>query len=105
MHYSPKYTYWLYKAGITVEVLPSELLQLIEQYEKVISLLQIENHTENQTENETEQISYQKALEQTDAYISARIYNQYADKFKQIIQSDEQQKLKALMDKAADLDF
>lgn len=94
MNYTPHYTYWLYKANVPLNELPGDLFQLVQQYEKAVALWQ--------DAKEHEQKKYQKIVEQTDAFISAKIYTLYET---HINKDNESDKLKALIDKAADLDF
>ncbi len=94
MNYTPRYMYWLYKANVQLSSLPIELDALIEQYEKSFTLWQ--------ETDETEQKSFMKIVEQADAFISAKIYTLYES---QINQQSENDRLKELMSKAADLDF
>lgn len=94
MNYTPRYTYWLYKANVLLNELPGVFTNLIIQYEKAYALWQ--------DANESEQKKYKKIVEQTDAFISAKIVTLYQT---QINEQNESDTLKALMSKAADLDF
>lgn len=94
MNYTPRYTYWLYKAGLQINELPVELAALIKQYETSFTIwLEAEDK---------EQLDYVKIVEQADAFISASIYTLFEP---QITRQTESDTLKDLMSKAADLDF
>lgn len=94
MNYSPRYTEWIHDRDVNLETLPESLLSLISCYQS--ALLSWENATEE------EQAIYRKALESTDAYISAMLFKQFGNNPKS---NEEDDKLKALLSKAADLDF
>jgi mevalonate kinase len=94
MNYTPRYTYWLYKANVKTNQLPEELAELIRQYESAVAVWQ--------EAKENEQEPYKKVVENTDAFISAKLYTLYET---QINQQNDSDKLKELMNKAAELDF
>lgn len=94
MNYTPRYTYWLYKANAKLNDLPTELSALIQQYETSFALWQ--------EAKEMEQQSFLKIVEQADAFISAKIYTLYESR---INPQSENDRLKELMSKADDLDF
>ncbi len=94
MNYTPRYTYWLYKANVKTSQLPEELADLIRHYESAIAVWQ--------EAKESEQEPYKKIVENTDAFISAKLYTLYET---QINQQNESDKLRELMNKAAELDF
>lgn len=94
MSYTPRYTYWLYKANVQINELSGELTDLISQYEKTFAKWQ--------DAKESEQNRYKKIIEHTDAFISAKVYTLYETQINQQTESDI---LKELMSKADDLDF
>ncbi len=94
MSYTPRYSYWLYKANVQVNKLPGELADLIRQYEKTFALWQ--------DAKENEQNRYKKIVEHTDAFISVKVYTLFETQINQQTESDI---LKELMSKADDLDF
>lgn len=96
MNYTPRYTYYLFKAQAELSELPEALSELITQFDKTLDKWL--------EANEKEQKPYLKALENTDAFISAKIYQLYADTFSKENMSSED-KLKALKAKAAKLKF
>ncbi len=94
MNYTPRYTYWLFKANVKTNQLPVELAGLIRQYEIAVAKWQ--------DAKESEQKLYKTIVENTDAFISAKIYTLFET---QINEQTESDKLKDLLSKAADLDF
>ncbi|MBA2613343.1 MAG: hypothetical protein H0U95_15350 [Bacteroidetes bacterium] len=94
MNYTPRYTYWLYKANVKTNQLPPELAELINQYESAVAVWQ--------EAKQNEQEPYKKMVENTDAFISAKLYTLYET---QINQQNDSDKLQELMNKAAELDF
>ena len=96
MNYSPRYTYYLFKTQAEISDLPEALATLILQFDKTLDKWL--------EANEKEQEPYLKALENTDAFISAEIYKLYTEAFSKENLSAED-KLKALKAKAAKLKF
>ena len=96
MNYSPRYNYYLFKAGVELEELPEELAFLIIQFDKTLDAWL--------EASEIEQKPHLKSLEYTDAFISAKIYQLYESSFSKDNISVED-KLKALKDKASKLKF
>lgn len=96
MNYSPRYTYYLFKAEADISELPNELANLISQFDKTLE--------EWLEASEKEQKPYLQALENTDAFISAKIYQLYTEKFTKENLSIED-KLKALKAKASKFKF
>lgn len=96
MTYTPQYTSYLFKSGAEIDELPSELIALIEQFDKTLG--------EWEEAPEKEQKQYKEILEKVDAFISAKIYKLFSDKInsKQVSASD---KLKALKAQALKLKF
>lgn len=94
MNYTPRYTYWLYRANVRVSDLPNELTVLIQQFDKAFLAWQ--------EATDQKQQGYRKIVEQCDAFISAKLFSLFE---KQINEQNESDTLKDLLDKAADLDF
>ncbi len=95
MNYTPRYSDWIeHRDDVDLETLPEKLISLIAAYQS--ALLTWENASEK------EQAIYQKAIETTDAYISVQLKRYFGDPPNSNADDD---KLKALLSKAADLDF
>ena len=94
MIYTPRYSDWIHKRDVDLESLPEHLLSLISTFQSA------HDAWENATEDE--QAKYIKVLRSTDAYISAVLFSHLGNNPKS---NSEDDKLKALLSKAADLDF
>ena len=93
MNYTPRYTEWIAQRDVNLEDLPESLLLLITCYQAAYQ------SWENAQEND--QARYRTALESTDAYIAACLEKHFGNPKSDL----EEDKLKALLSKAADLDF
>lgn len=95
MNYTPRYLNWIENRNdIDLDSLSEYLPPLISCFESAL------NTCEKATEEE--QAKYIKVLILTDAYISALLFHHLGDNPSPNIDDD---KLKALLSKAADLDF
>ena len=95
MTYTPRYTDWIdNRDDVDLETLPEKFLLLISAYQAAFRSWE--------SAPEKEQSLYRKALEATDAYISVQLKMYFGDPEKS---NSEDKKLKALLSKAADLDF
>lgn len=94
MIYLPRYIEWTHNRDADINKLPEHLLALISRYQSA--------HDTWEKATEEEQAKYIKALRLTDAYITAVLFNHLGNNPKS---NSEDDKLRALLSKAADLDF
>lgn len=94
MIYLPRYNEWISNREADLNKLPEHLLMLISSFQSTL------DSWENAAEED--QAKYMKILRSTDAYISAMLSEHFGDSQNTTTEDD---KLKALISKAADLDF
>lgn len=95
MNYAPRYLAWTEnRDDIDLDTLPKKLLTLIAAYQSAF------RSWENASEKE--QTLYRDSIELTDAYLSSQLRVYIGDPPNSDADDD---KLKALLSKAADLDF
>lgn len=95
MSYQRQHTKWMTKAGVQLSDLPADLNRIIHAFETALYWFD--------RADSDRQSDYRRIIEQTDAYISVRIYNMFKDKIEK--NQSNKTKLLALRAKALNINL